>query len=480
MINNTSTEFYKYICKWLRKSSEEIDRNKQQITRKELEKRMGINWSSLHKVLNGTRRKAATRDYIIAVCSQLQMSVEETNVALYKYGFPVLYQSHSKEDDHQFYKRDQLLILLLNNSKQKRCTIDKINKMLIDSNLQVLDLPNRKEKKEESQYLIAFRNNKIVVSNAYFNAYDSLETLHSLDMYDCISNMYIEHRKSGERFKLQYSTDSNYCLYPIDDGLVNYMNLKTFKEPCESEEYESYFSLLKTNNEQVLNELYKKVDDTKNYKERVSASFENNRLNVFAEGYSYLIPEIDEYLFVVYSEGRFEYSLSKKSRFLRYSLKKDRYKDIFKNTEEEIQFRTNDLEQVKNLYLIYCKKYHDLGGDVVEEIQKQFICLKDEVEKLVWDLKDEKKFIRNSHYIYDMSYEYNICNYMGLLDYFSFECIDKEVELYQLMTDEFEYEGVIVTFDDVKYAFELGMNNIKEIYEAKIRYGNIKNIIDTL
>ena len=84
MINNTSTEFYKYICKWLRKSSEEIDRNKQQITRKELEKRMGINWSSLHKVLNGTRRKAATRDYIIAVCSQLQMSVEETNVALYK------------------------------------------------------------------------------------------------------------------------------------------------------------------------------------------------------------------------------------------------------------------------------------------------------------------------------------------------------------------------------------------------------------
>ncbi len=57
---------------------------------------------------------------------------------------------------------------------------------------------------------------------------------------------------------------------------------------------------------------------------------------------------------------------------------------------------------------------------------------------------------------------------------------DEEVELYQLMTDEFEYEGVTVTYDDVKYAFELGMNNIKEIYEAKIRYGNIKNIIDTL
>ena len=57
---------------------------------------------------------------------------------------------------------------------------------------------------------------------------------------------------------------------------------------------------------------------------------------------------------------------------------------------------------------------------------------------------------------------------------------DEEVELYQLMTDEFEYEGVTVTYDDVKYALELGMNNIKEIYEAKIRYGNIKNIIDTL
>ena len=480
MYNNTSTEFYKYICKWLRKSSEEIDRNKQQITRKELEHRMGINWSSLHKVLNGTRRKAATRDYIIAVCSQLQMSVEETNVALYKYGFPVLYRSHYNEDDYEFYKRDQLLILLLNKSKQNRCTIDKINKILLDSNLQVLDLPNRKEKKEESQYLIAVRNNKIVTSNDYFNAYDSLETLHSLDMYDCISNMYIEHRKSGERFKLQYSTNSNYCLYPIDDGLVKYLNFKTFKKSCESEEYETYFSLLKTNNEQVLNELYKKVDDTKNYKERVSASFENNRLNVFAEGYSYLIPEIDEYLFVTYSEGEFEYSLSKKSRFLRYSLKKDRYEDIFKNTEKEIQFRTNDVGQVKSLYLKYSKKYYDIGDYVVKEIMKQFIYLKEEVEKRVSDLKNVRKFIRNSNYIYDMSYEYNICNFMGLLDYFSFECIDEVAELYQLMTDEFEYEGVAVTYDDVKYAFELGMNNIKEIYEAKIRYGNIKNIIDTL
>lgn len=476
---NKSTKFYMYICKWLRKSTQEENRNTLQITRDELSNLMGIKWTTLHKVLNGSRKDGVTRDYIIAVCSQLCLNDKETNKALNLYGFPVLVGNTFDDDEiESYFKRDDLLIEILYDIKNQHDSIDDINSKLISNNLEKLNIPGRKgNDKNISHYQILKQENKLMVSNNYFDQYNSLETIYSIDTYKCLSWMVIQHKKNKHAYKLEYKNSSDYSLWNIKDNIVEYESIQKFNSPSESKEFKIYFSMLKSSNNISLRKLNEKINDTKNYQCRCSAAFEYNKLNIFSETYNYLLPELDEYFFVLYSDGKYEYILSKDSVFLRYYLKKIKYLKEFKQFNPKIGFKTDNIDDIKKLYLKYSSVNHDIGDYIADNVVSQFINLKQKVDKLTFDIKNKKHYIRNAKYNLDENYEFDICNYMGLLEYMKFRCTSEEYLTYELINNEFNYKDITVNFSDVENAFELGMDNIDEIYDAKLKYGNINNVI---
>ena len=477
-----STKFYTYICRWLRKSIQETNRNTLQITRDELSNLMGIKWTTLHKVLNGSRKDGATRDYIIAVCSQLCLDEKETNEALNLYGFPVLVGNTFSDDEiESYFKRDDLLIQILYDIKNQRDSINDINNKLISNNLEELNIPGRKDvDKNKSNYQILKQENKLIVSSNYFDQYSSLETIYSIDTYKCESWMVIQNKDNNKKYKLEYRNNYDYSLWNIKDDVIEDVSVQKFNSPSESSEFKIYFSMLKSSNKISLRKLNEKINDTKNYQCRCSASFENNKVNFFSETFNYLLPELDEYFFVLYSDGKYEYVLSKNSMFLKYSLKKSKYLKEFKKFNPKIEFKTDNINDIKNLYLKYSSVNHDIGDYIVNNVVAQFESLKETVDKLISDIKNKNRYIRNAKDIFHENYEFNICNYMGLLEYMNFRCTNEEYLTYELINSEFNYKDIIINFDDVENAFELGMDNIDELYNAKLKYGNIINVAELL
>lgn len=477
-----STEFYKFISNWLRKTTQEIDRNHFQLTREELSESMGIKWTSLHKVLNLSRKETATRDYIIAVCSQLRLNDEETNKALNLYGFPVLVGNTFKDGEiEKYFARDDLLINILYDIENEKDTIDEINLKLMSANFPKLNIPGRIEKNTiEPPYIISDIKNRLYVSSSYFDQYNSLETVNSIDTYTCYSYMFIKRKEDEAVFKLVYKRNSKYSIYKVEKGELDYLSVKHFKKPTESNEYKPYFSMLKSSNNVAIKNLKSKLNDTKNFKERISASFVNNQLRVFTEAYNFSLPELNEYLFVNYSDGKYEYKLYEDSMFLKYSLKEEKYIHEFKAKNIEPEFETNNFDEIEKKYLEYSLKKHDVGEYIVKDIVAQYQKLKTNLESFISYIKNKKRYIRNARYIFEENIEYNICCYMGLVDFFNFDLVDSEYGIYELVSHEFSYKDVIITFDDVENAFELGMDGIDEIYAAKKKYESIENILKSL
>lgn len=96
------------IIKELEKNPKEfVEENFSGINREELSKRMGMSKEVLKKRLLHHDRPI-TRDFVIALCSQLQLGFRNTNYALKITGQPLLYGG----DKFQKNSRDQILIYL--------------------------------------------------------------------------------------------------------------------------------------------------------------------------------------------------------------------------------------------------------------------------------------------------------------------------------------------------------------------------------
>lgn len=470
--------------KWLRKTNEDND---MRITRDELESRMGIGRQTLKKVINGTR-PTSSRDYIIAICSQLGMNSEETNKALYLYNMPPLCINSQNNPDKKYFFRDSLIINLLDQSdkdwKNRKIivkSIDTINSELRSRKLAELDIPDRKIKsKVLLDYEVLDEKTRLNIEDSFFDRYESLGTQYNIDMYSCNTMMLIEIKKTKELLVLNYSNSGRCSIYKYEEG-IDYLSCNKYSTSENFKKYEECFAQLKIKNKTELMNINYQLDDTKNYRERISAKYDDGKIIIFMESFNYYIPELNEYYFIDYTNGEMHYSISNKSQFMYNKMKKNEYLNVFDKYDSKEIASGNSIDALIESY------NNDLSGrfinDYIEKrVRKEILGMEKNIISFKDDLKNKKIFIRNPKIVKDnINPDYMLCRYYKVEDKFKFKKEkDDYEEYYILVKSEIIYKDAIISISDLYSAFELGLDSIDDIYNVKNIYGNIEVLRENL
>ena len=99
-----------------------------------------------------------------------------------------------------------------------------------------------------------------------------------------------------------------------------------FKQLRDAGEYKPFFSRLRSMTMKYHRKLIDRLDDTRNYGERISAHLINGKIHIFAEKYNYRFPEANEYYVMDYSEGTYTLSVFHHSAFMYLLMGEKEYK----------------------------------------------------------------------------------------------------------------------------------------------------------
>ncbi len=217
-------------------------------------------------------------------------------------------------------------------------------------------------------------------------------------------------------------------------------------------------------------------NDTKNYKNRISANIKNQRIHVFYEEFNYAMPERNEYLLMEYVDGRYALSVARKSMFMQEYLSEEDYYRLY-HTKEKIDRRTYySAEEIEEVFKK--NKVSHFYPDLLNYRIKAYQRLKTIVDDTIGAIRKRDLFVLNTDDIFATPYEiisyYNVekefnCTY----DEEGFIETDSESAVF---TDE-NGNSTIVTFPELERSFELGISSIQEICNIKRMYGDIEKIL---
>ena len=199
------------------------------------------------------------------------------------------------------------------------------------------------------------------------------------------------------------------------------------------------------------------------------------------ESFNYYVPELNEYYFIEYCDGKMKYSISNKSQFMFSKIGEKEYLKIYKEYDSMETAKGNSIEDLIKTYdnkLIRSPVSDYIAKRIREEISR----MESEMKIFIKKLKNKKLFIRNISDIFEEAdVKYNIAKYFKVDDKFEFKkerCIDLEV--YIPIKNEFHYKGIIINFSDLYNAFELGLETVDDIYKVKTLYGSIEALRENL
>lgn len=456
-------------------SSEFIAENYSGITRDELAKRMGISKESLKKrILHHDR--PISRDFVIALCSQLQLGFRNTNYALKITGHPLLCGG----DKYQKNPRDQELIEILQQCSDKYMSLEEINNKLTKYG-DPLWTGNGKIGVKKSPYVVLDTIVKVIsYDEALYNYYDSLVTLFDINSY----------RIKAEAILKDNSTNNLLKLVLYNGSVILYNTSNTILEKCNNyhdlKEYLDILNDMQKMIESKRKEIFTQLDDTKNYSVRSSARYIDLGIQVFSEAFNFTIPEKNEYFFVTYFNHDFHFYVSNRSQFMHYQSENESNKFI-KKYNPLIKHEFDSMEEILAYY--EKKPSRDASSYFDKKTISSFENLHKEISNLISQIKCNEVYIRNPEIFRDEgpNYDYEICRYFGLED--KFEFVVKEIDdyagpIYQKNKDSIELKFLNTTIqidlDDVYNAFIYGLNTVEDITQIKSKYGSFQHWIENL
>ena len=466
--------------------------NGKPLSTRELSKMIGIDYEQFRKIINKTKL-TKNRDCIIAICALLHIDSIETDKALY------LYKRMSKlnnDDD-----RDAYLIEILDCQKKNNWDIKTINYNLSIAGYDPLDIINHRNKNKDENPVSPYEKILQRVEGAaesliyrYGTQFHSLATEYLPNIYSITAEMVLYDRQSSRLLYLQAFGDSGFSLYvryvtekkdndgrpifedrPLSSGEEEFSTYKVYKNLDAIPDLKPYTielqKMIKDENEKLLGNL----NDTRNFYERISAKVINGSLCVFFEKYNYTLPELNEYYMFIYYRGKYQLLVSKKSRFMRYYLAEDYEKYYseepgpileFYSSVDEIEARINADNKHKDLYKHRLFVYKDM---------------RKRVEELHEKLKSKNVYIKNAREIYDIETE--VLHYYGCTK--EFQCkydseygdIITEIGVDHIPVISSEKKLVDLYFEDILQGFELGLDSLEEIADAKDKYGEVEQLL---
>ena len=221
------------------------------------------------------------------------------------------------------------------------------------------------------------------------------------------------------------------------------------------------------------------LNDTKNYKERISAGIKDDAFYIFAETFNYLVPETGEYYLYEKIGSAVRLSVYKSSEFMHCSVSEQTYQMAFGKNKNELIAQYMSIEEIEQA--VKNSKYYD--SPLLRCRLKNFEHLTQLAASLKQDIIDRKKFVRRLDYIYED--KDRVCQFFSVDK--DFQCVldDEYGDMMTATIDHADFRlsdgsSIIITLQDLYDAFELGFNDIQEICRVKQRTGSVKAVLKSV
>ncbi len=452
-----------------------INKKKKDVNLKtrELAEKVGINYEQFRKILN-LERPTKKRDCILAICLALEIvEKEEANVALRLY--PNMYVLDEDKP------RDIFIGSLLDGQCTNQLTIKQINKLLLENGYDELEIINGRKVGgnvgvvSDDNYKIVYDKVVTVYKRGLFEQYDSLELQYSLKEYYCISEMILKSQKDKKVVHLLYNTDGVYSVKIMEEENVESYNYTSIKE---TKKLYGYFYSLKYEADKRLSEIYSRLDDTKNYIERIAIKIKNMHFHIYAETYNFGYPESDEYYLFDYMDGDIIMTVHNKSEFMYNILSEEEYKRISKRKKHECIARYNGIHELEQeINNNSCSR-----KEIINSRLETFVRMKNLIEKYREDILQERIFVRRLEYIYEPYERDRVCEFFDVEQEYDCVLSGEYMDGFKANKKEHEFciednDKIAVSLEDLYDAFKLGFDSIDDICWVKKNVGQIKNII---
>ena len=360
----------------------------------DLHRILGIDKDVFRGKCNGNR--PASRDFVIAVCAALKMNSNQTDEALrcHKKMFPGF---------DELNERDNCIIQFLDNSEHQEPSPDiirELNTALSSGGFQELEIidhrtGNKSKKKKTgnlSLYTITGSALQMTSSNGYAlygDQYDSLETEFSIDRATCLGRLRVENKETNEIIHLRYSSEGDIDLFDSEHPITPLH----FERIQDTGAFFPFFSKLQTSTLKYRTKLLYRLDDTRNYGDRVSACLRDGQIYVFAEEYNYSFPEAHEYYVMEYFNGKYSLSIYNRSAFMFLYMGKQAYQDTMGRESPQPFLCFDSGEDIE--------AFNSKEG--IPQWQKELIPIRkrayrrmsEKINKLRKELSEKKRYIRN-------------------------------------------------------------------------------------
>ena len=412
------------------------------------------------------RRKPLTRDWLIAICAAYGLDDGETSEALSICDMPTL-------DDAS--NREQFIVNYLKEHKYKPVSVEDFNNALEEAGLPLLDIAYKKRKKnkhknndKETQFK-ELRHHVIMTYENQGDPYNSLVTKYLPNM-ECVARAFLED-KDSRRYTLEAHSDGDFLIYTEGDELP-----KVFKSIEPDNKFYRTFSELSLQVKKRKHELDAIEKDSKNYRGRYSGNVKNDSLHVFYEEFNYSMPERNEYYLMEYTEGKYILSVAGESMFMNEYLSDNEYASHFGNKPEIKRIIFSSLEDIETYY---SQKNAHFYPSIKDSRLSAYKRLKKIVEEKRELIIVGKVHIQNFDYVWDEPWD--VFSYYKIEK--EFHCVYKngefETALESAVFKLTNGEEILIDFEDIKQAFELGIKNIDEVCRLKHKYGTIKKIYES-
>lgn len=461
---------YESLSAFFRIKSEELQEKigtdfKKLYPQQEIADRLNISKDQLQQKIY--LKKPLTRDWLIAICAAYGLDDAETSDALSICDMPTL-------DDVS--NREYFIVNFLRTHKFKPVGVEELNEALETASLNPLDISFRKKGKQKARTIdINFPYEEIGprILRTYEDQgdpYDSLTTIY-LPSMRCVAAAFLED-EGGRKYLLEAYSDGDF-LVRVDNEVFP----KVYKELQPENEFYRIFIELAGLVKKRKQELDNVIKDSKNYKGRFSANVKDDSIHVFYEEYNYSMPERNEYYLMEYINGEYVLSVAHESMFMAEYLSKEKY---FLHYGKVPEIQRISFPSVDVIEEFYEKKQLSFYPDLKATRKRVYNKLKSIVEEKLNLIRLGELHIQNFDYVWgipgDVLTYYKVEN--------EFQCTrDNEYGEIDFAMEEAIFKGsngneVLISFDDIKEAFELGIETIEDICRIKQKYGAIEVILD--
>ena len=428
--------------------------------RSTLAKMIGIDTSTLTKIINGSQG-TRKRDLIIALCFALQLNESDTALALDLYPMAPL---------NSYNLRDLVIIQALHD----KASVKQLDDILATHNLPKLNILRSSRKNGERAFYVpldstAYDEVSVEVLPYCITGKDSDLSLHDRyrpDRYDYHSKMIIHEKgKASPLYRISRDDDGQYdieiqtgdgwrCLYSNSYLHQKYDGAK----PCTDPELLNEISKLKEYTDRKARYVYNMCNDTRNYISRFDAVNSHGKLVVYGEGFGFDFPELSEYFQLEASSDGCLFTISNTSRFLERYLGPDEWMKLYGTLSSPIIRSFETLNDVTN------QRWRD-------QFQKLLYSANDFLDQL----RTRKLFLFNARAwidIDDLMHAYHVEK--------AFECYQPDNLPYDTIPKKDHItgpDGKPISVDDLYRSLELGITSLDDLCAIRTRYGSLEQFL---